>query len=151
MRRAACGWLVFAALLPAQNVTYDRLVHALDEQQNWLTYWGDYSAVRHRDLKQINTSNVKNLRVDWIYQTGQAGSFEAVPLVVDGVMYVTAANGYAYALDARSGRQLWLYKHAFPPGRKANGVNRGFAILGDRLFMVTPTRMWSRWMRARAA
>jgi alcohol dehydrogenase (cytochrome c) len=137
MRRAACGWLAFAALLPAQNVTYDRLVHALDEQQNWLTYWGDYSAVRHRDLKQINTSNVKNLRVEWIYQTGQAGSFEAMPLVVDGVMYVTAANGYAYALDARSGRQLWLYKHAFPPGRKANGVNRGFAILGNQLFMVT--------------
>jgi alcohol dehydrogenase (cytochrome c) len=138
MRHAAWCCLAFASLLPAQNVTYDRLVHALSEQQNWLTYWGDYSAVRHRDLKQINTSNVKDLRVDWIYQTGQAGSFEAVPLVVDGVMYLTGPNGYAYALDARSGRQLWLYKHAFPPGRKADGVNRGFAMLGDRLFMVTP-------------
>jgi alcohol dehydrogenase (cytochrome c) len=113
MKSVACCWLAFAALLPAQNVTYDRLVHALDEQQNWLTYWGDYSAMRHRDLNQINTSNVKNLRVDWIYQTGQAGSFEAMPLVVDGVMYVTAANGYAYALDARSGRQLWLYNTLF--------------------------------------
>ncbi len=137
MKRAAWCWLALAFALSAQDVTYDRLVHALSEQQNWLTYWGDYSAIRHRNLNQINTSNVKNLRVDWIYQTGQSGSFEAVPLVVDGVMYVTAANGYAYALDARSGRQLWLYKHAFPPGRKANGVNRGFAILGDRLFMVT--------------
>src|SRR5713226_2867041 len=115
---AAFCCLAFGPLLSAQNVSYDRLVHALEEQQNWLTYWGDYSAVRHRDLKQINTSNVKNLRVDWIFQTGQAGSFEAVPLVVDGVMYVTVANGYAYALDARSGRQLWMYKHVFPPGRK---------------------------------
>src|ERR1700683_2286260 len=138
MKRAALCWLAFASLAPAQNVTFDRLVHALSEQQNWLTYWGDYSAIRHRDLKQINTDNVKNLRVDWIYQTSQPGSFEAVPLVVDGVMYLTGGNGYAYALDARSGRQLWQYKHAFPPGRKASAVNRGFAILGDRLFMVTP-------------
>lgn len=138
MRRAAWCWLAFTSLLAAQNVTYDRLVHALNEQQNWLTYWGDYTGIRHRDLNQINTSNVKDLRVDWIYQTGQAGSFEAMPLVVDGVMYLTGGNGYAYALDARSGRQLWLYKHAFPPGRKASGVNRGFAILGNRLFMVTP-------------
>src|ERR1051325_756369 len=139
MRRAwAFYFLALAPFLAAQDVTYDRLGKALKEQQNWLTYWGDYSAVRHRDLNQINTANVKNLRVDWIFQTGQPGSFETVPLVVDGVMYLTGGNGYAYALDARSGRQLWMYKHTFPPGRKGNGVNRGFAILGNRLFMVTP-------------
>src|SRR5437870_4570771 len=131
MTRLLWPIIVCNVILPAQ-VTSDRLVNALQEQQNWLTYWGDYSAVRHRDLNQINTSNVKNLRVDWIFRTGQAGSFEAVPLVVDGVIYLTGGNGYAYALDARSGRQLWLYKHAFPPGLK------GFATLGDRLFMVTP-------------
>jgi alcohol dehydrogenase (cytochrome c) len=131
-----CG-LLCVSLLPAQ-VTYDRLVNALKEQQNWLTYWGDYSAIRHRDLKQINTGNVKDVRLEWIFQTGQPGAFEVVPLVVDGVMYLTGGNGYAYALDARSGRQLWQYKHAFPPGRKASGVNRGMAISGDRLFMVTP-------------
>ena len=125
-------------LADGSRLTYDRLVHALKEPQNWLTYWGDYSALRHRDLDQINTGNVINLRLEWIFQTGQSGSFEAVPLVVDGVMYVTAGNGYAFAVDARSGRQLWSYKHSFPAGRKGNGVNRGFAILGDRLFMVTP-------------
>lgn len=135
-RLGLCG-LLCVSLLPAQ-VTYDRLVNALKEQQNWLTYWGDYSAVRHRDLKQIDTGNVKDLRLEWIFQTGQPGAFEVVPLVVDGVMYLTGGNGYAYALDARSGRQLWQYKHAFPPGRKASGVNRGMAILGDRVFMVTP-------------
>src|SRR5690348_46418 len=136
MRRLALAALLCVGLADAQ-VTYERIVNALKEPQNWLTYWGDYSAIRHRDLKQINTSNVKNLRVDWIFQTGVPGSFEAVPLVVDGVMYFTAAGGYAYALDARSGRQLWMYKHAFPPGRKADFVNRGLAILGDRLFMET--------------
>jgi alcohol dehydrogenase (cytochrome c) len=138
-------WLPFAIaalLLPCSplcgQVTYERLVNALREQQNWLTYFGDYSGIRHRDLKQINAANVKKLRVDWIFQTGQTGAFETVPLVVNGVMYITAGNGMAYALDARSGRQLWMYKHVFPAGRKASGVNRGFAILGDRLFMVTP-------------
>src|SRR5579863_580158 len=139
MRRAVGLWyLALASLASAQPVSYQRIVNALREPQNWLTYWGDYTGIRHRDLKQINTENVKNLRADWIYQTGQPGSLEAVPLVVDGVMYLTGGNGYAYALDARSGRQLWMYKHAFPPGRKANAANRGFAILGSRLFMVTP-------------
>ncbi len=75
-----------------------------------------------------------------MFQTGQPGAFETVPLVVDGIMYLTAANGYAYALDARSGRQLWMYKYAIP--KKAilpNGtVNRGLAILDGSLFMVTP-------------
>lgn len=136
MRKLALGLLALASL-SAQQVTSDRLVNALKEQQNWLTYWGDYSAIRHRDLKQINTSNVRNLRLDWMYQTGETGAFETVPLVVDGVMYFTAAHGIAVALDARSGRQLWQYKHAFPSGRNATAVNRGLAILGDRLFMVT--------------
>src|ERR1700730_17559509 len=124
MKRATLCWLAFASLLPAQNVTFDRLVHALSEQQNWLTYWGDYSAIRHRDLKQINTGNVKNLRLEWMYQTGKPGSFETVPLVVDGIMYFTAPDGMAIALDAASGRQLWQYKYRFPAGRKASAVNR---------------------------
>jgi len=132
-----CG-LALALSASAQTVSYERIVNALKEQQNWLTYWGDYTAIRHRDLNQINTGNVKSLRADWIFQTGQpGGAFQAMPLVVDGVMYLTGGNGYAYALDARSGRQLWMYKHSFPPGHKGNGQNRGFAILGDRLFMVT--------------
>lgn len=138
MRRVLSLGLFLAGLAAAQPVSYERLVNARSEQQNWLTYWGDYSAVRHRELTQIHTGNVKDLRVEWIFQTGQTGAFETVPLVVDGIMYITAGNGVAFALDARSGRQLWQYKHAFPPGEKATGVNRGFAILGDRLFMVTP-------------
>ena len=126
-------------MVPAYaQVTYDRLVHALDEPRNWLTYWGDYSGIRYRTLDQINTANVKDLRVEWMFQTGKGGAFETVPLVVDGVMYLTAGDGVAMALDARSGRQLWRYAHVFPAGHNASGVNRGLAILGDRLFMVTP-------------
>ena len=130
--------LAGAAAAPAQ-VSYDRLKNALKEPQNWLTYWGDYSAIRHRDLKQITTDNVKDLRLEWMFQTGQAGSgFQTMPLVVDGVMYFTGGNGLGYALDARSGRQLWRYQHPFPGGKKINMSNRGFAMLGDKLYMVSP-------------
>jgi alcohol dehydrogenase (cytochrome c) len=131
--------LLLAAASLAQNVTSERLANALKEQQNWLTYWGDYTAVHHRDLKQINTQNVKNLRVEWIYQTGESGSNETTPLVVDGVMYITAGRGVAAALDAQTGRQLWQYKYTPPAGRKyVSSVNRGMAILGNSVFMVTP-------------
>ncbi len=116
------------------QVTYQRIAGALKEQQNWLTYWGDYSAIRFRNLDQINTANVRNLRAEWIYQTDVPGAFETTPLVVDGVLYFTAAGGNAYALDARSGRELWHYKYPFS-GRM---VNRGAAILGESLYMVTP-------------
>src|SRR5260370_15147415 len=95
-------FLIAAAGLCAQNVTPDRLANALKEQQNWLTYWGDYTGIHHRDLKQVNTANVKNLRVDWIYQTGEAGSNETTPLVVDGVMYLTAVRGSVMAQASRN-------------------------------------------------
>jgi alcohol dehydrogenase (cytochrome c) len=79
MKRVITLGLLAASMLAAQ-VTYERIVNALQEQQNWLTYWGDYSAIRHRDLKQIHTGNVKDLRLDWMFQTGLPGDFEAVPL-----------------------------------------------------------------------
>ncbi len=139
IRRIALAAVAFASIGAAQ-VPYERIVRAATEPQNWLTYFGDYGGVRYRDLNQINTSNVNRLRVEWMFQTGQPGAFETVPLVVDGIMYLTAANGYAYALDARSGRQLWMYHYAIPnKAIQPNGsVNRGLAILGDRLFMTTP-------------
>ena len=110
----------------------------MEEPQNWLTYWGDYSAIRHRNLDQINTKNVKDLRLAWMYQTGKTGALETVPLVIDGIMYATLGDGVAVALDARSGRPLWSYRHTYPKDRTPTGVNRGFAVLGQRLFMVTP-------------
>ena len=116
--------LLLAGSVSAQNlVTSERLVNALKEQENWLTYWGDYSGVRHRDLKQINTSNVKDLRLEWMFQTGVAGAFQAVPLVVNGVMYFSGGEGTAFAIDAKTGRQLWRYKYPLPEAK--NGFVNG--------------------------
>jgi alcohol dehydrogenase (cytochrome c) len=139
MIRLLASTLLFAAAAGAQ-VPYERIVNALAEPHNWLTYWGDYRGVRHRPLDQINAANVKNLRVEWIFQTPVQGRFETVPLVVDGVMYLTASDGWSFALDARSGRQLWRHKHAIPEKALlvAGTINRGFAILDDLLYRVTP-------------
>src|ERR1700682_6716261 len=95
--RRAWAFCLAALALGAQDVTYDRLVNALKEQQNWLTYWGDYSAGRHRDLNQINTGNVKNLRVDWIFQTGLAGFLQTVPLAADDDNGLARRKGSATA------------------------------------------------------
>ncbi len=135
-------WLLAGLLtLPlTAQVTFERIVNASKEPQNWLTYWGDYGAVRHRALNQINTANVKDLHLEWVFQTGQAGISETVPLVVDGILYLTSSEGYAFAVDGRSGRQIWTYKYAMPPNTKlcCGTISRGLAMLGDRLYMVTP-------------
>ena len=120
-------------------VSFERLASARREPQNWLTYWGDYQGTRFRNLSQIDTTNVARLRVEWIYQTEQPWPFETVPLVADGVMYFTAANGFAFALDPKTGRELWRYQYKIPAKSAGccGSINRGLAILGSRLFMVT--------------
>ena len=130
----------FTGLSRAGEVTSGRLVRALEEPQNWLTYRGDYSGRNHRELKQIHKGNVADLRVDWVFQTGvgAAAKFQTVPLVVDGIMYITAPYNNGYALDARTGRRLWRYQRKLPDQSLCCGpINRGFALLRDKLFMAT--------------
>jgi alcohol dehydrogenase (cytochrome c) len=138
--RIVIALLAFVNTLPAQSVPYERIVNAAKEPHNWLTYWGDYDATRYRALDQINTSNVDFLRAEWMFQTGERGAFETVPLVIDGVMYFTVQEGKAYAVDAKSGRQIWEYKYPLAKDIKlcCGTINRGLAALGSRLFMVTP-------------
>ena len=130
-------WSVFAA---ASDVTVEQLIHAQQNSSEWMTYWGDYQATRYRNLKQINDQNVGRLHLEWLFQTGAVGTFETVPLVVNGVMYFTTPDSRVYAIDARSGRQLWRYQYEIPSSAKycCGTINRGPAILGQRLFMLTP-------------
>lgn len=132
--------LVMALPAFAADLTFVRIVQSASEPQHWLTYWGDYGGTRFRNLSQIHAGNVAKLRVDWVFQTDQPGAFETVPLVVDGVMYLTAANGFAFALDPKTGRELWRYQYRVPDGVKlcCGTMNRGLTMLGSRLYMVTP-------------
>ena len=125
------------------GVTYQDILEGLKDPSRWLTFSGDYSGRRHSPLTQITPENVHRLAAQWTFQTGtmtRGRGFEATPLVWDGVLYVTGSNNLAWALDARTGRPFWEYRRDLPDdltyGARAP-VNRGFGILGDRLFMVT--------------
>jgi PQQ-dependent dehydrogenase (methanol/ethanol family) len=105
---------------------------------DWPTYNGDMRGNRYSSLTQIKTSNVKDLTLKWIFPVPHFG-LEATPIVVDGVMYVTGQNE-AYAIDALSGRPIWKYSRPPTPGLVGDaslGTNRGVAVLGDKIFMVT--------------
>ena len=106
---------------------------------DWPSYHGQLSGNRHSLLRQIDTTNVQRLANQWIYSVPNARNLEMTPVVVDGVMYATAPNE-VFALDARNGRQIWRYNRPMTKGvigDAGSGINRGVAILGDRVFTVT--------------
>ncbi|MFY9790267.1 MAG: PQQ-dependent dehydrogenase, methanol/ethanol family [Candidatus Sulfotelmatobacter sp.] len=134
--------LMFASFFVAgthAQVTFDRLLNSGKEPQNWMTYSGDYSGRRFTSLDQITVSTAQGLTAKWVYQTGATGKLETTPLVVDGVLYATAQDDRAFALDARTGRPIWMYQHQLPGDIRpcCGRVNRGLAILGDKVFLGT--------------
>jgi alcohol dehydrogenase (cytochrome c) len=126
-------------------VTTADLLQGLKTPTRWLTFSGDYTGQRHSPLKQLTPQNVGGLVPQWSFQTeipGFAGrGLENSPLIVDGVVYITGNNNQAWALDGRTGRPLWSYRRTLPPNFSVSvccgPVNRGFALLGDRLYMGT--------------
>ncbi len=130
---------IVAAAPSFDPVTPQRLLNSDAEPENWLMYSGNYFSQRYSGLDQINTGNAGQLEMQWAYQLRALDRAETTPLVVDGIMYVTEAPSNVIALDARTGGQYWRYNHEMPEdltfccGRN----NRGVAVLGDRLFMIT--------------
>lgn len=124
-------------LLSREGGTYRE--KAIESKSDWLAYNGDVSGNRYSALNQINTANVKQLALAWLFPIPSSPRIEATPVVVDGVMYVTGWNEL-YALDATTGQQLWMYRQPHTAGLLSNagkGANRGVAIAGDKVFMVT--------------
>src|ERR1044072_6971327 len=134
------------AILPAQQVTPPAPVTPQDiaeglprDGSRWVTFGGSYTNQRHSPLTQITPANVKGLVPQWTFQTATLGNFETTPLLRDNILYVTGPQNVAWALDARPGRQIWRYRRELPSDLTAccGLVNCGFAMLGDKLFMVT--------------
>jgi alcohol dehydrogenase (cytochrome c) len=106
---------------------------------NWISYNGDYSGRRYSSLNQINTANVAQLRAAWVFHAQNSNRLETTPVVVNGLMFATAANE-ATALDSRTGRVVW---HASRPNSEgliddaSSHHNRGVAVWRDRVFMET--------------
>jgi alcohol dehydrogenase (cytochrome c) len=120
-------------------VTAEDLLAGFKDPARWLQFSGDYSGRRHSPLTQITPENVKHLVPQWTFQTDLPGKFETTSIVLDGIVYATGSNNLAWALDAKSGRPIWRYRRELPDGLVmcCGRVNRGFAILGDLLYMGT--------------
>ncbi|MFZ0297381.1 MAG: PQQ-dependent dehydrogenase, methanol/ethanol family [Candidatus Sulfotelmatobacter sp.] len=106
---------------------------------NWISYNGDYSGRRYSSLAEINPGNLAGLRAEWVFHARDSKRLEVTPLVVDGMMFVTAAND-AFALDARTGRVVWHHSWPISEGLiddAAGHINRGVAVWGDRVYMET--------------
>jgi alcohol dehydrogenase (cytochrome c) len=120
-------------------VTQDQLDKADKSASNFLLTNGNYAQTRFYPAKQIDRDNVKNLHVAWIFQTDVKESLETSPIVVDGVMYVTTSFSHVYALDAKTGAQLWHYNHKMGPITTycCGPNNRGVQVLGDLVYVAT--------------
>jgi len=134
----ALGALSLPSGVSAQ-VTYERILDAANEPENWLTYNGTYSSQRYSRLDQITRDNVDDLELKWMLPNQVFGAWQSNPIVVDGIMYVTQRPNDVMAVDARTGRVFWLYRHTNAPNALVccGANNRGVAVLGDKVFMGT--------------
>src|SRR6266571_7968538 len=106
---------------------------------NWLTYNGDYSGRRYSSLSQINTTNVTQLRAEWVFHSTNSDRLEVTPVVVNGIMFATAAND-TYALDARTGRMIWHHSRPNSEGLiddASRHISRGTAVWHSRIYRQT--------------
>ena len=118
----------------------DNAPAAVDEE--WTGHGGDLGEQRYSSLAQINSDNVGRLDVAWTYDISRRGArLESTPLVVDGVMYATGPMSTVFALDARTGTELWYWDPGIPdeeqggPPACCGDVNRGVGIHGDKVFV----------------
>jgi alcohol dehydrogenase (cytochrome c) len=147
--RALEGFVLNQSSRDLQLLTDDKRIHlfrragqqyrAVTSETDWPTYNGEVGGNRFSTLDQINKANVARLAPAWVFTIPDSSRLEVTPVVVDGIMYVTTANE-CYALDAGSGRRLWHFKRPRTKGLAgdaAGGINRGVAVSGHRVFMVT--------------
>lgn len=124
-----------------QGVTGARIVNADKEPGNWLTHGRTYSEQRFSPLNKVNDKNVGELGLAWHFDFGTKRGLEATPLVIDGVMYLTGNWSVVYAVDAKTGKQLWTYDpqvdRAWAAHLCCDVVNRGVAAWGDKIFVGT--------------
>ena len=122
------------------RVSADDLLTAAEQPDRWLMYSGSYQSHRYSALDEINTTNVSQLKLDWVLQMPSAYSdAETTPLVVDDVMFLTESPNNVVAVDATTGEMLWRYHRSIPERQPlcCGRINRGLAILDDRLYLGT--------------
>ena len=125
--------------VPPRNVSFERIRDANKEPQNWLTYSGGLSSQRHSLLTTIRPANARDLELKWVFQSRSLERHQVTPLVVDGTMYTIQSPNDVIALNAATGKQIWVYSHTPDPAAKncCGRLSRGLAILGDTIFLAS--------------
>jgi glucose dehydrogenase len=124
--------------LQAADTSSAGLLAADKAKGEWLMNGRTYDNLRFSPLDQINTANVKGLVPKWIYQTGKPATFQATPLISDGVMYVSEPLSSVTALNAKTGAKIWHYEHK-PTTKKlcCGPANRGVGLGEGKVFVAT--------------
>ncbi len=134
------GLVVFAAPAPVAAQVDDAVLTSPPDAE-WLTYGRDYAETHYSPLDQVTSDNVGRLGVAWSWDIPKRGArLEATPIVHDGVMYATGAYSLVFALDARTGEEIWQWDPAIVEGEGrpsfcCGAVNRGVALYGDKIFV----------------
>ena len=123
---------------PVGYIDEARINNADTEPGNWLAYGRTYEEQRFSPLTQINRENVKELGLAWFKDMRSNRALEATPIVVDGMMFVSTAWSRVYAIDAKTGEEIWFYDPEVPGawGRKAccDVINRGVAVYKSKVY-----------------
>ena len=136
MKKTLFCLVSFFALVPAVSAQGTTGAMLLDPPADaWPGYHGDYSGRRHSKLDQIKPGNVSQLGLAWAFQTRQQAELKSSPLVVNGIVYLSVPDN-VWAVDARSGHQIWHY--TYPPNKGLHIGHRGVAMYGDWLYFTTP-------------
>jgi len=135
--------VAFVAAASAQDyVTDEMLREAGKDPNNWLMAPRDYAATRYSPLSQVNLDTVDRLVPKWTFSFGVLDAQNTTPLVNNGVMYATASHGRTYAIDARTGEEIWRYVDELPEGVAGKMCcdigNKGAALYQDKVYVATP-------------
>jgi alcohol dehydrogenase (cytochrome c) len=132
----ALALLVLCAQGPAAAPQgFDPAALASPPRDSWPTYHGDYTGQRHSRLTQITPDNVHQITLAWAFQTGQNQQIKATPILANGVMYLSSPEA-VWAIDARTGRQIWRY--TIPANEGFRIGHRGVAVANDFVYTTTP-------------
>jgi alcohol dehydrogenase (cytochrome c) len=121
------------------SLSQERLNSAARNSTDFFVTHGNYAQTRYHPADRINTQTVKDLKLAWTFQVDLTESIQGAPIVYDGVMYLTTSYNHLFAVDAKTGEELWHYKHVMDPAVPVccGPNNRGVAALGDLIYMAT--------------
>lgn len=138
-----CASSISTTLFAFENTQVNEkyIMQNMETGKDWAEHGFDYSGSRFSPLNQITTKNVGDLGLVWSYDLESTRGVEATPIVVNGVMYVTASWSVVHAVDVRTGQKIWTYDPIVPRDTASKAccdvVNRGVAVHEGNVFVAS--------------